>query len=176
MTKGKIVARENSMLSDMDAGVWYAQLKYIGKKCGLPLDAIQPQMIVNEAKKKASPLHRFYNWNIAEAAAAHWLQQTRTYIGCVMVLYAGQSQPTRFMASIEMLKGRGNGTSRVYAPMSRIMEDAGLRKQLLAQAKDDFDGYRAKYENLKELAVLFSVADKVFQKANGKKLAAIAAD
>lgn len=36
--------------------------------------------VLAEAKKKSSPLHSYYNWDVHEAAREHWLAQTRVLL------------------------------------------------------------------------------------------------
>lgn len=46
---------------------------------------LTPSAVVDDAKKKDSPLHPFFEWDTRKAAKAHWLEQARDLISSVRV-------------------------------------------------------------------------------------------
>lgn len=46
---------------------------------------LTPQMVVEDAKRAASPLHDHFEWDVKKAAYAHWIEQARTLITSVRV-------------------------------------------------------------------------------------------
>src|ERR1700756_5197076 len=47
---------------------------------------ITPKLVVDDAKSKTSPLHRFFDWNVTRAAYKFWLDQARELIASVTVV------------------------------------------------------------------------------------------
>lgn len=47
---------------------------------------LTPAAVVEDAKKKSSPLHPLFQWNQGRAAYAHWIQTAREIIGSVTVV------------------------------------------------------------------------------------------
>lgn len=43
-------------------------------------------VVIQDAKKKSSPLHSLFQWDLGKAAYAHWTQTAREIIGVVTVL------------------------------------------------------------------------------------------
>jgi len=58
-------------------------LQAIADKNGGVLTA---EMVVEEAKKKSSPLHDLFEWDIKKAAEAHWVETARRVIRSVKVV------------------------------------------------------------------------------------------
>jgi hypothetical protein len=46
---------------------------------------LTPHAVVADAKKKDSPLHKYFEWDLRKAAAEHWLDQARQLIKTVRV-------------------------------------------------------------------------------------------
>jgi hypothetical protein len=47
---------------------------------------LTPDMVVEDAKKKSSPLHAEFEWDVRKAAAAHWVDRAREIIASVTVV------------------------------------------------------------------------------------------
>jgi hypothetical protein len=47
---------------------------------------ITPAEVLADARQPTSPLHDLYNWDMAVAAEAHWLNHTRRILKCVRVV------------------------------------------------------------------------------------------
>lgn len=56
---------------------------------------ITPDVIVQDAKDKKSPLHGLFEWNREKAAGAHWVDTARAIIGAVRVVVTNQTTVVR---------------------------------------------------------------------------------
>jgi hypothetical protein len=68
-----ITTQENQMFQDIDA---IERLKSLERKGG----ELTPDAVVEDAKNKTSPLHRYFDWKDREAAHKWRLEQARTLI------------------------------------------------------------------------------------------------
>lgn len=46
---------------------------------------LTPEAVVEDAKRKASPLHTHFTWDVQKAAHSHWIEQARALITSVRV-------------------------------------------------------------------------------------------
>lgn len=51
---------------------------------------VTPDMVIEEARDPASPLHSCFEWDIEKAALAHWREQARELIASVRYTYTVQ--------------------------------------------------------------------------------------
>ena len=47
---------------------------------------VTPDMVVEDAKRKDSPLHGEFEWDVKKAAAAHWVDRAREIISSVIIV------------------------------------------------------------------------------------------
>jgi hypothetical protein len=114
--------------------------------------------IVAFARNPKSALHAKFEWDNSKAAHEYRLWQARELIAVfVTVVHQGHG-PVRAFVSLRtdrMIPGGG------YRATADVMADAALRKQLLAEALDDADRWKAKYELLTELVPVFKELAKL---------------
>lgn len=56
---------------------------------------ITPDVIVQDAKNKRSPLHKLFTWDLKKAAELHWLDQARAIIGAVRIVVTHETSVVR---------------------------------------------------------------------------------
>ena len=47
---------------------------------------LTPDAVVRDAKRKDSPLHSCFEWDVKKAAAAHWIEQARDLITSIRIV------------------------------------------------------------------------------------------
>ena len=131
-----------------------AELKRIAKASG---GMLQPEVVVDCAKKKDSPLHEYFTWDDTEAAREYRLWQARSIIRVVVDVVPHTEIETRAFVSLQSDRNADRG----YRGIVSVMSDADLQAELLEQARSDMTRFRLKYRILKELAGVFEAMDKV---------------
>jgi hypothetical protein len=131
-----------------------AELERIAKEHG---GCLRPENVVTEARVVKSPLHSWFTWENTEAAHQWRLYQARQLIR-VVVTYAEtpDKTPSRVFVSLTPDRPAGNG----YRSTVSVMSNEEHRKQLLADALDEMDRFKAKYAALQELAGVFRAMDR----------------
>lgn len=140
-----------------------AELSFIAQANG---GILSPAAVVEYAQDESSALHSCFTWD--DTAAAHqWrLSQARQLIRvCVtMIKVDGQDTPMRVYCSLK--DDRYN--SRGYRPMVEVLQDQGLKRQLLAEAQQEMEVFVRKYKTLVELSEVFAAMQKVLGKTERK--------
>jgi hypothetical protein len=108
-----------------------------------PLKLLDPEQVWRSARHRKSPIHAAWNWNVKEAAEAHWLERARKLIGlCVPVrvqINPGPTTSTRGWYSVKIDHQRG------YASEQQILSDQDLKLQVIAAAKAELLTFISKY-------------------------------
>ena len=117
-----------------------------------------PENVVEEARRKSSPLHSRFEWDDDKAAHEYRIWQARQLISVTVSFLPSKTQsPERIWVSLkEDRKGAGG-----YRPLVAVLSDADLRQQLLSDALEDLEFFQEKYKKLTELAEVFSAASRV---------------
>lgn len=108
---------------------------------------LDPVRVVEEARPKTSPLHRYFEWDDSRAAEHHRLQQARMLIASITIVeLPKQIIPIRaFVKTVE--KGRTG-----YEATTRIMSNKDSRKLILARAYQELQTWKERYESYQEFA------------------------
>lgn len=126
------------------------ELERLRKLCG---GVLMPDQVVHAAKSKSSPLHNSFDWDDTEAAQKWRIEQARRLIR-VFVTFIGNGEhatETRMYVSL----GTDRENSGGYRAILDVLGDAGMRKQLLDDARTDMLRFRQKYAGLIELVGVF---------------------
>ena len=109
---------------------------------------ITAHVVVQEAKKKASPLHNAFEWNNDKAAHEWRLHQARKLVGALVVrIENGDEEPfvTRAYVHIED-----------YEDVETVVSTPDKYDVLKARAFADFKAYEQKYRDIVELGPVFA--------------------
>jgi hypothetical protein len=116
--------------------------------------------VVEEARSKDSPLHDKFEWDNTIAGQKWRIHQARNLINVYYTTIntdAGETEPCRVFVSLKDDRYDEGG----YRTMVSVMNDVELRNKLLNDAKEDLVSFKLKYNQLKELALVFEAIDKV---------------
>lgn len=104
--------------------------------------------ILDEAKKKKSPLHDFFDWDDSEAAGKWRLHQARLLINVVIEYNPDRDSNTVY--SFEIIKTNGD---KEYKHIDDILTNSDWQKQVVKRAITGLSYWNAKYQkyNFKEL-------------------------
>ena len=121
--------------------------------------------VVDDARPKASPLHRYFEWNNTKAAEEYRMDQARHLIQAVTIIRedAPESEPTR--AIVTLIDSPANGSK--YYTLGEVQSDSEVREAYLAQALREAHQWMDRYKRFeKELALAFDGIRKAASKAN----------
>lgn len=149
---------------------WKSQARVLipADKAGATLEQIRakyaglkPEYVVNEAKKKTSPLHSYFDWDNTTAASKWRLEQARYLIRMIEVVYVKESKPdgTDEVCVVRAYHPIERDGEKQYTSVIQIMADPDLRQQLLKQAMAELKAWRKKYDDLKEFSRVFEAMD-----------------
>lgn len=126
---------------------------------------ITPELVLNAAKPKTSPLHSFFCWDNTKAANAYRLVQAQALIRRIKVTYLShESRSVRVRAYVNIEPETEDGMDAetgIYLPVEDVMSTKSYRDQLLAQAKKDANTFKMKYASLIEVSAIINAIDKI---------------
>jgi hypothetical protein len=123
---------------------------------------LKPEAVVDAARDPESPLHERFTWDDTKAAQEYRLWEARRLIRvCVEYLPGDKSEePCPVFVSLTDDRAMGAG----YRTLVDVMDDDELRERLLADALKELDGFRQRYDRVKELATVFLAIDRTRRK------------
>lgn len=135
---------------------------------------ITPEIILTEAKRKASPLHGFFCWDNTEAANEYRRIQAERLIRRVKVTISeGEDKQIRVRAFVNVIEPRpaaeepeeidGHGINcrprGIYVTMQQACKVDDYRDQMIRQCKRDVEAFRSKYSALQEAGRIITAMD-----------------
>ena len=140
------------------------ELEAIRTKAG---GVLNPEDVVDFAKKKNTALHSAFTWDDGEAAAQYRLWQARQVIRvCVTIRDDVKGPPLRTYVSL--MEDRGDTGYRL---LTDVMTDEEMRAKLLEQALNELQNWQQRYRQLKALEPIFAAAAKVRKPRKAKRVA-----
>jgi len=113
--------------------------------------SLTPDVVVQAAAKRMSPLHKYFTWDDGEAAIAFREQQARHLLACVITILPESTSKEPVRAFVNVVQ---DGVS-TYAPIQVAMSNADLRQQVLQHALQELAGWQTRYSAYTELASIF---------------------
>lgn len=114
--------------------------------------ALTPDLVVEEATPKSSPLHDRFEWNNSVAGHAYRLIQARELIRSVKVTYrndlTGEKSTVRAFQSVR----RADAASPSYEPTEKVLEDEFATAMILRDMERDIVTLKNRYEHFVEFA------------------------
>lgn len=143
---------------------------------------ITPELILEDAKRKRSPLHAFFCWDDTAAAREYRRIQAATLIRRIKVTYhASEERVVRVRAFVnvtepddapapENIEGHGvNAQHRgIYVSFETAMRFDNYRDQLLRQCRRDVATFHTKYAAIREAADIISAMEKFNAETNNQ--------
>lgn len=121
MPRSKFRARPGTRFSDKDAVIIGVELSKMAAS-GL---SRSPRAIVEWARKSASPLHRYFDWDDESAAEKHRIEQARELVGAVMEISVSTGKPARAFHSVAP-----DDSVREYQPTRTVQADETWLQQV----------------------------------------------
>ena len=145
-----------------------ARIKINAKIAGQELERIRTKHngrltaddVLKEAKSKGSPLHGAFEWSDTKAAQQFRLQQALYLVRSIEITVVQSKKASNVRAFVNVRRDK----DRSYTSIGHAMSDAELRQQVVAQAWEELQAWRRRYEALQEFGKLFGVIDKMAPK------------
>jgi hypothetical protein len=117
---------------------------------------LTPDSVVADAKRKDSPLHRFFTWDIKAAAAAYWVQQARTLITSVRI---ERRTDTTVISSVYYVRDPNAPSEKQgYVSVKTLQTDEEMARVALIQ---EFARVGDLLRRARELAAVLEQEDRV---------------
>jgi len=130
-----------------------------------PDGLIRAEAVVEFARDPSTALHGKFEWDDEVAAHQRRLDVARGIVRSYYVVLT-KERPQKYRAYLSLTSDRqrqGGG----YRSTARILSDAGMRAQLLADAFAEMKNFMAKYERLQELSEVFAAMEAAMKPRGG---------
>ena len=130
--------------------------------------------VVDYARDPDTTLHDQFDWDDTAAADKWRLHRARNIILKVRVTISrgDDRAPVSIRAFVSLNADRGDRTG--YRVTTAVLSDVDLRASLLAEAKDEMQGFRRKYRALSELADVFEAMKRVRRRRTSRSRQGVA--
>ena len=134
------------------------ELEQIRKENG---GTLQPKNVVDFARNPKTALHNRFTWDDSKAAEEYRLWQARSIIKvCVKLIPRPDGESIESRVYVSLYGDRKEGGDG-YRTLVSVLNDKEQRAQLLSQALSEYEALGRKYQDLTELAEIFSAISNV---------------
>ena len=150
--------RDGYPMRGMDAEDVGAALEKLNDANG----GLTSEIVVKAARAKRSPMHNAFTWDDADAARQYRLRQASSLIRAIVV-ESPERPVVRKFVNVTVADGEGE-SQRHYMSLDAALSDPECRGQVLMDAKCELSAFRRKYANLKEVAEVIEVINRVVER------------
>lgn len=123
------------------------------------------EAILNEARKKTSPLHDAFEWDAKKAHSIYLMDRARALIREYWIEVNNGNELVKIRGSVSLpTPDDFDGPRRAYYSTRKVLSDGDMRQRMLEQALRELSAFRRKYATLTELAAVFAVIDQAVPK------------
>lgn len=127
---------------------------------------LRPCDVVNFAKSTKTSLHNHFEWSDSKAAKEYRLHQARQLITVYVTVVDETQKPIQAFVSLKSDRIQPGGGYRLTVD---VLSNQNLREELLEQAIDEAKAFKIKYQELKELVLVFQAIDEIDIKTAARK-------
>jgi hypothetical protein len=127
--------------------------------------------ILEEAKKKTSPIHNWFEWDDTEAAKAHRLSQARNLVRSFIVVYeeAPKIETRAYQVTHRKVAQNDKAKRSLYSTTEEILADPVRRDALIARAIREAMDFRRRFQGIYELDKIFNAIDRTLEDLGKEK-------
>lgn len=152
-------ARQGAQFKDSDAK---AIAKVLQKK--FPNGTLTAKEVLEFARPKSSPIHKYFNWDDSEAAEKYRLMQARQLITCIVVV-VGKDTVRKYVTPV-VIQETGK---KAYVEISVARKTPYIWDQVLQRALDEALLWKARYETITKLSPIVKAIEKTEKILRKKK-------
>ncbi len=115
---------------------------------------VTPHDIRRDAKNPDSVLHGYFNWNVRQAAEAHWLHQARQLLGHLKVVYHDELGKEIRVREYIRLVHEAPSTHELragYFPRVKAITNNRLEQQCVEQAITELETWMNRWRGFKRI-------------------------
>lgn len=124
---------------------------------------ITPELVLDAAKPKTSPLHAYFLWDNTAAARKYREIQAQQLIRSIKVTYEPRENVSvRIREFVCITPDSGDpetAASNIYIPYQAAVKVDTYKDQVLAQCRRDAESFRQKYRALQEAAEIITAME-----------------
>lgn len=117
---------------------------------------LTPDDVVADAKRKDSPLHAHFEWDVKKAAAAYWLDQARELITSVRVVVRTETQNVSVVGYVR--DPRCASSQQGYMAVAMVRSNIDLARDVLL---DEFGRVASMLRRAREVSVVLGIEGEV---------------
>ena len=118
---------------------------------------LTPEVVVDEARDEAHPLHHRFEWNDAVAGEAYRREQAAGLIRSVKVRYGDPRKGPRDVRAFIAMP-QDDSRSQSYEPVEKVLADPLTRAIVLRDMEREWKQFKARYAHMAEFAELLRSA------------------
>lgn len=133
-------------------------------RVSFPKGQYTPKDVVEKARSRNSPIHRYFEWDDTKAAEKWRLRQAKKLITCYVVIV--DEKPTPPVVSVRL------NNRRVYMDTDKASENESLWEQVMRDALTGLESWQLRYENLSSVSEFhpaFEGINKTKENVRGKE-------
>lgn len=120
--------------------------------------ALTPDALLERAQSANSAVHGHFEWDDGKAAHLHRLGQAGDLIRSITIdVSTSNIEPPKAIRAFVSVEREG---VRSYTSTVHALSDADLRKQVIARAWADLEGWRQRHADLTEFGRIFAAMDQ----------------
>ena len=152
-------AAKGAMFNDEQAQVYGEAIDALAERTG----QVTPQDVVDEAAKKTSRLHGYFEWSDDAAAMLYRRQQAREMLGHlrIVLVIVGDDEPQEVKAFFNVSKTEEEVVRRGYVTVEAVCREEEYLEQVIADALAQLRTFRARYAEVKALRPVFDAIHEV---------------
>jgi hypothetical protein len=113
--------------------------------------SVQPELIVEKARPRSSPIHPAFDWRDESAAHLYRLEQARHLVRRLQIVRV-ETKHNPTLSNRAFYSVRTPDDRRGYVPRSRILSDRDLTAQVIGNAKRELESFLKKYASVLTLS------------------------
>lgn len=126
--KTKFIAKKGSRISNKDAAIIGKRIKELMTDYN---QEVTPPQVVEDAKSRKSPLHKYFEWNDTKAGEQWRLQQARVYMGAIVEVVIVKDEPIEVRSFYHVKNEEGDD---VYVGVETVSKRPDYTSQLIDDA------------------------------------------
>lgn len=157
----KYSAANGARLSDSQAAIFGERITQLSEKQGF----VTPKMVLDDARKPSSPMHEYFDWDNKKAAECWRIEQAKYLIRNIVVTVVNEEcQEVRHFFSITPTEGMKTDATKVYVTLNSVLSDDNKRKEVVAYALRELNGWTERYRQYSELTPFVKILEDEMQK------------
>jgi hypothetical protein len=156
MKKRKFSTAFGSRLPDSKVQRYGEELERISRQ---NKGRLKPEVVVHEARRVSSPLHDYFEWNDAAAAAGYRLDQARYLMRNIEVTIT-HDREERVTRAFHCITFKEEERESAYVPVEAVVANPEYLAQVIKRALAEADAWRGRWREYSQLEAIFEAIEE----------------